>query len=406
MIAVEQVRADFPILQRLENGKPLIYLDSAATSQKPVQVIEAEARFYRENNANVRRGIYLLAHEATELYEKARQKLAAFIGAPPEEVVFTRGTTEGLNLVAWALGETRVSPGDRILITEMEHHANILPWQEVVRRKGAELLAIPITPEGQLDLQAFHKMLTPRTKVVAVTHVSNVLGTVNPIAEIAEEAHRVGAVVVVDAAQSVPHRPVNVGELGADVLVFSGHKMLGPTGIGVLWAKKELLWEWPPFLTGGEMIREVWLNRATWADPPAKFEAGTPPIAQAIGLAAAVEYLTKIGMQAIHAHTEELTALTLQGLLARPYVEVYGPREPRVRGALLSFNLRGLHPHDVATLLDQEGICLRAGHHCAQPLHRRLGISASCRVSFHVYNTPAEVGEFLAALDRAWEVLK
>lgn len=406
MIAVEQVRADFPILQCLENGKPLIYLDSAATSQKPVQVIEAEARFYRENNANVRRGIYILAHKATELYERARQKLAAFIGAPPEEVVFTRGTTEGLNLVAWALGETRVSPADRILITEMEHHANILPWQEVARRKGAELLAIPITPEGQLDLQAFHTMLTPRTKVVAVTHVSNVLGTVNPIAEIAEEAHRVGAVVVVDAAQSVPHRPVNVGDLGADVLVFSGHKMLGPTGIGVLWAKKELLWEWPPFLTGGEMIREVWLNRATWADPPAKFEAGTPPIAQAIGLAAAVDYLTKIGMQEIHAHTMELTALTLQGLLARPYVEVYGPREPRARGALLSFNLRGLHPHDVATILDQEGICLRAGHHCAQPLHRRLGISASCRVSFHVYNTPAEVEEFLAALDRAWEVLK
>ncbi len=401
-----ELRGDFPILRRLENGKPLIYLDSAATSQKPSQVIEAEARFYREHNANVRRGIYLLSHEATELYEAARRRLAAFIGARPEEIVFTRGTTEGLNLAAWALGETRVSPGDRILVTEMEHHANLLPWQALARRKNAELLAVPITEEGHLDLSAFRRMLDRRTKVVAVVHVSNVLGTVNPVEEIAEEAHRFGAVVVVDAAQSVPHMPVSVRALGADVLTFSGHKMLGPTGIGVLWAKSELLEEWPPFLTGGEMIREVWLDRAVWADPPAKFEAGTPPIAQAIGLAAAAEYLEEIGMPAVRAHGAELTALALEGLQARSFVEVYGPRNPKERGALVAFNLKGLHPHDVATLLDQEGICIRAGHHCAQPLHRRLGIPASCRASFYLYNTPDEVEAFLAAVDRVWEALR
>lgn len=400
------LREDFPILRRLENGKPLIYLDSAATSQKPVQVIEAEAQFYREHNANVRRGVYLLSYEATELYESARRKVAAFIGARPEEVVFTRGTTESLNLAAWGIGETRISPGDRIIITEMEHHANILPWQQLARRKNAELLAVPITNEGFLDLQSFRQMLNGRTKVVAVAHVSNVLGTVNAVAEIAAEAHRVGAIVVVDAAQSVPHMPVNVGELGADVLVFSGHKMLGPTGIGVLWAKNRLLEEWPPFLTGGEMIREVWIDRAVWADPPAKFEGGTPPIAQAIGLGAAVDYLERVGMPNILAHGRELTALAMEGLQARSYVEIYGPRNPDRRGALVAFNIKGLHPHDVATLLDQEGICIRAGHHCAQPLHRRLGVPASCRASFYLYNTREEVEAFLAALDKVWEAMR
>jgi len=406
VIDVAKIRGDFPILGRLENGRPLVYLDSAATSQKPVQVLEAEARFYREHNANVRRGIYLLAHEATELYEAARRRVAKFLGAKPEEIVFTRGTTEALNLAAWALGETRLSPGDRILVTEMEHHANLLPWQEVARRRGAELLAIPITAEGELDLGALRRLLDGRTKVVAVTHVSNVLGTINPIPLIAEEAHRVGAVVVVDAAQSVPHMPVRVGELGVDVLAFSGHKMLGPTGIGVLWARAELLGAWPPLLTGGEMIREVWIERATWADPPARFEAGTPPIAQAVALGAAVEYLENLGMAAIQAHGRTLTAQALEGLLSRPYAEVYGPRDPEKRGALVAFNLKGIHPHDVATLLDQEGICIRAGHHCAQPLHRRLGLSASCRASFYLYNTEDEVEAFLAALDHAWEALR
>lgn len=406
MINVATIRADFPILRRLENGKPLVYLDSAATTQKPRQVIEAEARFYEEQNANVRRGLYSLAYEATELYEAARTKVAGFLRASPKEIVFTRGTTEALNLAAWALGETRLSPGDRILVTEMEHHANLLPWQELARRKNAELWAIPITKEGSLDLSMFRKLLTRRTRVVALVHISNVLGTINPVPAIAEEAHKVGAVVVVDAAQSVPHMSVDLRELGADVLAFSGHKMLGPTGIGVLWARSDLLWDWPPFLTGGEMIREVWLDRATWADPPARFEAGTPPIAQAIGLATAVEYLDAVGMTAVQTHGQELTALALEGLLARPYVEVYGPRDPEQRGALVAFNVHGIHPHDVATLLDQEGICIRAGHHCAQPLHRRLGIPASCRASFYLYNTKEEVEFFLSVLDRVWEGMR
>jgi len=405
MINVHQVRQDFPIFHR-GDPHPLVYLDSAATSQKPIQVIEAEARFYREWNANVRRGIYHLAYEATQRYEEARARLAEFIGAKPDEVIFTRGTTEALNLAAFCLGETRIQRGDRILVTEMEHHANLLPWQLLAQRKGAELLAVGIDSQGRLDLEDFREKLNAKTKVVALAHVSNVLGTINPVAEVAEAAHKVGAVVVVDAAQSVPHMPVKVADLGCDILAFSGHKMLGPTGIGVLWAKTALLEEFPPFLVGGEMIREVWIDRATWADPPAKFEAGTPPIAQAIGLAAAVDYLQALGMSEVWAHGRELTGLALEGLLRREFVEVYGPKSQDERGALVAFNLKGLHPHDVATLLDQEGICIRAGHHCAQPLHRRLGIPASCRVSFYVYNTKEEVELFLSALDRVWEAMR
>lgn len=400
-----RVRQDFPIFLHRGDPRPLVYLDSAATSQKPIQVIEAEARFYREWNANVRRGIYQLAYEATQRYEEARAKIAGFIGAKPDEVIFTRGTTEALNLAAFCLGEPRIHWGDRILITEMEHHANLLPWQVLAQRKGAELLAVGIDSEGRLDLEDFRKKLNAKTKVVALAHVSNVLGTINPVAEIAEAAHRIGAIVVVDAAQSVPHMPLNVAELGCDILAFSGHKMLGPTGIGVLWAKSALLEEFPPFLVGGEMIREVWIERATWADPPAKFEAGTPPIAQAIGLAAAVDYLQALGMSAVFSHGQRLTGLALEGLLKRDFVEVYGPKSQEERGALVAFNLKGIHPHDVATLLDQEGICIRAGHHCAQPLHRRLGIPASCRASFYVYNTEEEVEIFLSALDRVWEVM-
>ena len=405
MINVHQVRQDFPIFHR-GDPHPLVYLDSAATSQKPIQVIEAEARFYREWNANVRRGIYHLAYEATQRYEEARARLAEFIGAKPDEVIFTRGTTEALNLAAFCLGETRIQRGDRILVTEMEHHANLLPWQLLAQRKGAELLAVGIDSQGRLDLEDFREKLNAKTKVVALAHVSNVLGTINPVAEVAEAAHKVGAVVVVDAAQSVPHMPVKVADLGCDILAFSGHKMLGPTGIGVLWAKTALLEEFPPFLVGGEMIREVWIDRATWADPPAKFEAGTPPIAQAIGLAAAVDYLQALGMSEAWAHGRELTGLALEGLLRREFVEVYGPKSQDERGALVAFNLKGLHPHDVATLLDQEGICIRAGHHCAQPLHRRLGIPASCRASFYVYNTKEEVELFLSALDRVWEAMR
>lgn len=401
----EQVRADFPILGRTVHGKPLVYLDSAATSMKPAAVIEAEAAFYRVTCANVRRGVYELAAEATELYEGARAKVASLIGARPEEVVFTRGTTEALNLAAWALGETRIGPGDEVLVTEMEHHANLLPWQQTARRHGAQIRAVAVTPTGELDRDDLRRKLSARTRVLAMVHVSNVLGTVNPVAEIAAAAHRAGAVVVVDAAQSVPHMPVDVGELGADLVAFSGHKMLGPTGIGVLWGRKDLLAELPPLLTGGEMVREVWINWATWDDPPARFEGGTPPIAQAVGLGAAVDYLRRIGMDEVRRHGQELTALALEGLLSRPHVTVYGPRDPAARGALVSFTLQGIHPHDVATLLDQEGIAIRGGHHCAQPLHRRFGIAASCRASFHVYTTAEEVRSFLDALDRVWRAL-
>lgn len=399
------IRNDFPILGRPVHGKPLVYLDSAATSMKPEAVIEAEARFYRESYANVRRGVYELAANATDRYEEARAKVAALIGATPAEVVFTRGTTEALNLAAWTLGETRLQPGDDVLVTEMEHHANLLPWQETTRRRDAHLRAVAVAPDGVLDLDDVRRKLSPQTKVVALTHVSNVLGTINPVREIAREAHQVEAIVVVDAAQSVPHMPVDVRELGADLVAFSGHKMLGPTGIGILWGRREILAELPPFIVGGEMVREVWLNWASWDEPPARFEGGTPPIAQAIGLAAAVEYLQAIGMDAVRRHGEELTSLALEGLLARPYVTVYGPRDPTARGALVSFTVKGVHPHDVATLLDGEGIAIRAGHHCAQPLHRRFGIPASCRASFHVYNTPDEVEVFLAALDRVWGAL-
>ena len=402
---MRNVRGDFPVLARTVNGHPLVYLDSAATAQKPIQVIEAIARFYREANANVHRGLYALSVEATELYENARKKIAALIGARPEEVIFTRGTTESLNLLAYSLGEARVREGDGILVTVMEHHANLIPWQELARHKGAALSAVRITPDGELDMDDFRRRLSARTAVVAVTHISNVLGTINPIPEISREAHRVGALVVVDAAQSIPHLPVDVRELGCDFLAFSGHKMLGPTGIGVLWGRRELLEEMPPFLTGGEMIREVWIDRATWNDLPYKFEAGTPPIAQAVGLGAAVEYLAGLGMEEVRRHEEELTGLLLEGLKAREYVEIYGPHEPQKRGGVVAFNLRGIHPHDVATLLDQEGIAIRAGHHCAQPLHRLLGVPASCRASVYVYNTPEEIELFLAALDGVWEQL-
>lgn len=400
-----RVRDDFPILRRTVHGKPLVYLDSAATSMKPTAVIEAEARFYRESYANVRRGVYELAAEATDCYEGARAAVASLIGARPEEIVFTRGTTEALNLAAWALGETVIEQEDEILVTEMEHHANLLPWQETARRRGAHLRAVAVTPAGELDRDDLRRKLSPQTKVVTLVHVSNALGTVNPVAEIAAEAHQVGAIVVADAAQSVPHMPVDVRELGADLVAFSGHKMLGPTGIGVLWGRREILKNLPPLLVGGEMVREVWLDRATWDDPPARFEGGTPPIAQAVGLGTAVAYLQKIGLDQVRRHGEELTALALDGLLRRSHVTVYGPKDPTTRGALVSFSLAGIHPHDVATLLDQEGIAIRGGHHCAQPLHRKLGIPASCRVSFHVYNTIDEVGLFLEALDGVWKAL-
>jgi cysteine desulfurase/selenocysteine lyase len=393
----ETARPDFPILDRIVNGYPLVYLDSAASSQKPASVVEAIQRYYERSHANVHRSIHALGEEATELYESARDAVRAFIGARArEEVVFTRGTTEGVNLVAQAMGRT-LSPGDEILVTEMEHHSNLVPWQMACRDRGAVLKAVPLLQGSFLDIDALERLLTPRTRVVAVTHVSNVLGTINPVGEISRLARAVGASLVVDGAQAVPHVPVDVAALGADFYVFSGHKMLGPTGIGVLYGRREALERLEPVWGGGEMIKEVWIDRAQWNDLPWRFEPGTPPIAGAVGLHAAVEYLSKLGMDRVQAHEQALTAECLGALASIPGVTLYGPLNPELKGAVVAFNVEGLHPHDGAALLDQRGIAVRAGHHCAQPLMKRLGITGTLRASFSVYSTAADV----AALARA-----
>lgn len=397
----EKCRRDFPILSRVVNGHPLVYLDSAASSQKPVAVIEAVQRYYETNHANVHRSIHTLGEEATERYEAARDAVRAFIGARSrEEIIFTRGTTEGINLVAQAVGRT-LAPGDEIIVTELEHHSNLIPWQMACRDHGAVLRAIPVVGEGYLDLDAYGRLLSPRTRVVALAHVSNVLGTINPVAQIAEQAHRVGALVLVDAAQAVPHLPVDVPALGVDFYAFSGHKMLGPTGIGVLYGRREVLERLEPAWGGGEMIKEVWIDRAQWNDLPWRFEPGTPPIAGAVGLHAAVEYLGKLGMSQVSAHEQSLTALTMEALARIPGVTLYGPRNPEMKGAVVAFNVEGIHPHDGAALLDQHGIAVRAGHHCAQPLMKRLGITGTLRASFSVHSTAEEVqrlAEAVAAL--------
>lgn len=397
----EKCRADFPILRRIVHGHPLVFLDSAASSQKPVAVIESIQRYYETNHANVHRSIHTLGEEATERYEAARDAVRAFIGAASrDEIIFTRGTTEGINLVAQAVGRT-LGPGDEIIVTEMEHHSNLIPWQMACRDHGAVLRAIPVIGEGHLDLDAFGRLLSERTKVVALAHVSNVLGTINPVAQVAEQAHRVGALVLVDAAQSVPHLPVDVAAIGADFFAFSGHKMLGPTGIGVLYGRRAVLERLEPAWGGGEMIKEVWIDHAQWNDLPWRFEPGTPPIAEAIGLHAAVEYLGKLGMSPVAAHEQALTAAALEALAPIPGVTLYGPRNPEMKGAVVAFNVEGLHPHDGAALLDQHGIAVRAGHHCAQPLMKRLGIVGTLRASFSVYNTAEDVqrlAEAVAAL--------
>ena len=397
----EKCRADFPILRRIVHGHPLVFLDSAASSQKPVAVIEAIQRYYETNHANVHRSIHTLGEEATERYEAARDAVRAFIGAASrDEIIFTRGTTEGINLVAQAVGRT-LGPGDEIIVTEMEHHSNLIPWQMACRDHGAVLRAIPVIGEGHLDLDAFGRLLSERTKVVALAHVSNVLGTINPVAQVVEQAHRVGALVLVDAAQSVPHLPVDVAAIGADFFAFSGHKMLGPTGIGVLYGRRAVLERLEPAWGGGEMIKEVWIDHAQWNDLPWRFEPGTPPIAEAIGLHAAVEYLGKLGMSPVAAHGQALTAAALEALAPIPGVTLYGPRNPEMKGAVVAFNVEGLHPHDGAALLDQHGIAVRAGHHCAQPLMKRLGIVGTLRASFSVYNTAEDVqrlAEAVAAL--------
>jgi cysteine desulfurase / selenocysteine lyase len=398
---VESLRKDFPIFEMEVHGKPLIYLDSAATSQKPRQVVDRMVTFYETENANVHRGVYELSERATNAYEGARAACARFIGArDPRSIVFTRGATEGLNLVRFTWARANVHEGDEILVTQMEHHSNLIPWQILAQEAGAKLRSLPVDDEGLLRIDLLGDYITERTKIVAVSLMSNVLGTINPVRKIADAAHAVGARIVVDAAQAAPHIPIDVNELDVDFLAYSSHKMLGPTGAGALYGRLDLLEAMPPFMGGGEMIREVFDDHATWAEVPHKFEAGTPNIAQAVGMGAAVEYLEGLGIENVRAHEKEMVGYAIEKLEAAGAV-VYGPKDVAIRGGVASFNLDEVHPHDMATILDQEGLCIRAGHHCAQPLMRVLGVPATARASFYVYNTPDEIDALVQALDKA-----
>lgn len=399
MTGFPDLRADFPIL---ETG--VHFLDSGASSQKPIQVLEAMDRFARTSYANVHRGAYKLSVAATDAYEAARQRVADFLGADHDEVVFTRGATTSLNSIAFGWGLEHLRPGDRILTTVMEHHANLVPWQMVARRTGATLDHIPITEDGRLDLDTFLEKLDERVRVVAVTGMSNALGTIPDVPWIAGRAHEAGARVVVDAAQLVPHRGVDVRELGADFLAFSSHKMLGPTGIGVLWGRMDALEEMEPFEGGGEMIADVTLHNATWAPIPHRFEAGTPPIIEAVGLHAAIDYLDSIGMDQIFAHDQHLTAVALERLSDVPGVQIHGPRDTENRGGVISITMDGTHAHDLATILDEHGVAVRAGHHCAKPLMRELGVAATARLSFYVYNTEEDIDATVTGLRKAGEL--
>ncbi len=405
MIDVGKIREDFPILKREIHGKPLIYLDNAATSQKPRQVVEALVEFYTRCNANIHRGIHALSEEATVRYESAREKVARFIGAPkPATVIFTRNATEAINLAAHGWGRKHLEAGDEILLTEMEHHSNLVPWQMLAQAKGAGLKFIPVDGNGELAIEELPRLMGPRTKLVSLTLMSNVLGTINPVKGIIQAAHARGIPVLVDGAQGVPHLPVNVLEMNCDFLVFSAHKMLGPTGVGVLYAKEALLEEMDPFLGGGDMIRDVWLDHAIWNDLPWKFEAGTPNVADVIAFGAAIDYLAGIGMGEVRHHEEELTRYALGRLREVEGLVLYGPADPARRGAALSFNVNSLHPHDLGQLLDGEGIAIRAGHHCCKPLMRKLGVAATARASFYLYNSTAEVDALIKALWKAKEV--
>ncbi len=401
---VAAIREDFPILQQLVNGKPLIYLDSTATSQKPESVIAALDEYYRKYNANVHRGVYYISEEATARYEGAHKKAQKFINARSfREVIFTRNTTESINLVAYTWGRQNVRPGDEIVTTLLEHHSNIVPWQLLAQEKGAQLKYIEIDDAGLLRPEQIESQITEKTKLVAVTLMSNVTGTITPIQDIIARAHAVGAIVLVDAAQAVPHMPVDVQALGCDFLAFSGHKMLGPF-VGVLYGKRGLLEAMPPFLGGGGMIRQVYMDHSTWDDLPWKFEAGTPAIAEGIGLSAAVDYLNELGMENVRAHERELTAYALDKMRNLEGVRIVGPMDPDVRGGIISFEVAGVHPHDVAQILDREGICVRAGHHCAMPLHERYGLAATTRASFYVYNVPEEVDKLFETLGKVRQV--
>lgn len=405
MQTLNHVKEDFPILSRRINGHPLVYLDSAATTQKPSQVITALRRYYEESNANVLRSVHTLADEATMQYSSARARIAQFIGAKdPNEIVFTRGTTESLNIVARSWGDKFIKPGDEIVLSPMEHHSNIIPWQQLAQRKGAKLRYIELEASGTISLSEVEKVLSPHTKIVALSQMSNVLGTINPIEKIAEMAHAVGAIMVVDGAQSVPHQPTNVRTSGADFLAFSGHKMCGPTGIGVLWAPMELLEKSDPVMFGGEMIAYVDRESATWADVPHKFEGGTPNIAGAIGLGAAVDYLESIGMDAIYQHSLHLGQEAFRRLQALNGVSVYGPASPR--GGLVAFNIDKIHPHDVAQVFDSLGVAIRAGHHCAQPLMSWLNVGSTARASFYLYNDDRDIDALVDAIEETKRYFK
>jgi len=401
MLDIEKIRADFPILSRKVYGKPLVYLDNAATSQKPSQVINALVEYYEGYNSNVHRGVHSLSMEATQRYEEAREKVATFIGAPsPESLIWVRNTTEAINLVAATWGKDNIGPGDEILTTEMEHHSNLVPWQLLAQANGASLRFLRVADDWTLDLSNLDQLINHRTKLVALTHMSNVLGTINPVKEIAQKAHAVGAAVLIDGAQSVPHMPVDVQDLDCDFLAFSGHKMLGPTGIGGLYVKPSFLEQMDPFLTGGEMVKEVTLETASWNDLPMRFEAGTPNIADSIALGAAVDYLQALGMEQVHQRETELTRYALDCLkeFAEDFI-FYGPEDLSIRGGVVSFSSPEIHPHDLGTVLDREGVAIRAGHHCAMPLVRgKLGLAATARASFYLYNTEEEVEQLAHSL--------
>jgi cysteine desulfurase/selenocysteine lyase len=410
-----RIRAGFPILSRtVRDGKPLVYLDSGATSQRYAGALDAERAFSEQVNAAVHRGAHQLSEEATDAYEGARATVARFVGGADDEVVFTKNATESLNLVAYAFSNSvagqakdprlTLGEGDEVLVTEMEHHANLVPWQEVARRTGATLRWVGVTDEGRLDLSSLEGLLSERTKVFAFTHVSNVLGTINPVRELVDAARAVGAVTVLDACQSAPHLALDVADLGVDFAAFSGHKMFGPTGIGVLWGRGELLEAMPPFLTGGSMIETVHMDHSTYAPPPQRFEAGSPNSAQAVGLAAAIDYLGEIGMDRVAAHEHALTERLLAGLAERPWVRIVGPATPLDRVGAVAFDVAGVHSHDVGQVVDDQGVAVRVGHHCAWPLHRRMGVTATTRASLAAYTTPDEVDTFLEALDKVPEV--
>ena len=395
---VATIRSAFPILERTVHGRPLVYLDSAATSQKPQTVLDAVEDYYRNHNANVHRGVHTIGNEATDVFEGSRDRVARFVDAPPEGLVFVRNTTEALNLVASSYAREMLSPGDRIVLTEMEHHSNLVPWQLAAQRAGLALDFLHVNDDGTLDLSLLDELLAPPTRLVSISHQSNVLGTVVPLRQVIEAAHSRGVLVCVDAAQSVPHMPVSVRDLDCDFLAFSGHKMCAPMGAGVLWARPELLERMPPFLGGGSMILRVSLEKSSWSTVPHKFEAGTPDVGAAAGLAAACDFLDGIGLDRIHAHERQLTAHLLALLEEMDGIDVYGPRDTVARGGSVSFNVRGVHAHDVGTILDREGVAVRAGHHCCQPLMQRLGVAATARASVYLYNTHEEVDAFGAAL--------